>query len=71
MTIKFETAEHMVQLLTFTLSHMTDYTEDEIHDFVDEYFNQYCDLMGIDDIEDPETIEDVLAIFFADTDEIA
>lgn len=71
MTIKFETAEHMVQILTFALNRMTDGTEYEIHDLVDEFFNQYCDLMGIDDIDDPDSLEDILTIFFADTEEIA
>lgn len=70
MTIQYETAEHMVQLLTYALTKMNGLRMDDerLHDNVDKLFTEYCDLMRIDGIEEPDDLEAVMRIFFADTE---
>lgn len=64
MTISYETSEQMLNLLTFALTRIYDGDLETIEEKVGEYFEQYCDAFGIDEIEDPESIEDAVRIFF-------
>ena len=68
MKISYETATHMMQIITFTLARMTDFdvTTPEMQEIIDKLFNQYCDLMHINDIEPPTHTDSQLSIFFAE-----
>lgn len=71
MKITSETAEHMIQFLTFSLSRIfrVDADSDELYNKVDELFNQYCDLLHIDHIEQFVDLDEALQILFADSEE--
>lgn len=71
MKITSETAEHMIQFLTFSLSRIfrVDADSDELYNMVDELFNQYCDLLHIDHIEQFVDLDEALQILFADSEE--
>jgi hypothetical protein len=64
MTISYETSEQMLNLLTFALTRIYGGDLETIEEKVGEYFEQYCDAFGIDEIEDPESIDDAVRIFF-------
>ena len=64
MTISYETSEQMLNILTFALTRIYGGDLETIEEKVGEYFEQYCDAFGIDEIEDPESIDDAVRTFF-------
>ena len=64
MTISYETSEQMIRILTFALTRIYGNDIETIENKTSELFEQYCDTFGIDEIEEPDSIEDTVHIFF-------
>ena len=64
MTISYETSEQMLNILTFALTRIYGDDIETIEDKTSELFEQYCDAFGIDEIEEPDSIEGTMRIFF-------
>ena len=64
MTISYETSEQMLNILTFALTRIYGDDIETIEDKTSELFEQYCDAFGIDEIEEPDSIENAVRIFF-------
>jgi hypothetical protein len=64
MTISYETSEQMLNLLTFALTRIYGDDIETIEDKTSELFEQYCDAFGIDEIEDPTSLDDAVRVFF-------
>lgn len=64
MTISYETSEQMLNILTFALTRIYGNDIETIEDKISELFEQYCDTFGIDEIEEPDSIDDAVRIFF-------
>lgn len=64
MTISYETSEQMLNILTFALTRIYGDDIETIEDKTSELFEQYCDAFGIDEIEEPDSIESAMRIFF-------
>jgi hypothetical protein len=64
MTISYETSEQMLRILTFALTRIYGDDIETVEDKTSELFEQYCDTFGIDEIEEPDNIDDAARIFF-------
>ena len=64
MTISYETSEQMLRILTFALTRIYGYDIETIEDKTSELFEQYCDAFGIDEIEEPNSIDNAVRTFF-------
>jgi len=64
MTISFETYQHMMNVATMTLSFdHPEWSADKLEDRAHERVTQYCELMGISEVEDPEDLGEVHCFF--------